>query len=629
MQKKFIKITGIIISLAMLITVLVTFFLQTVSANRDAKDGLDSTLSEVQTRIEENNVSIADLKQSLGQDYLARTRAFAYMIAQKPEIIESSAEMARILQLLDVDELHVTDEKGVIRWGTVPDYIGFDMDGADQTREFLPILKDRTLEIAQDPQPNGTLGILFQYISVSRMDKAGIVQIGMQPKRLESALENNQIGNVLERYNTGAQSVFALDKAGNTVAWHPDNTLIGKSAEEIGFKNGYDPFMGKFGKASINGKRMLLTAREIGDYIVVAQAGCSSIVANRNSQAVVQIISNIIVILVLMALISWLLKKQIVKPINVLAQELRRIEDGDLDTVVDVRTCPEFVLLSDGINSMVGSIRTQMEETAQILELQRQVAGNVEQAAVRLDGLSRANMATSEQIANGSTEQAASMQNLAEHIGELAEQIERDSAKAAEASRFSEEAGALLSQGDSELQNLVKAMHQINAMSADIKHVVKTIDDISFQTNILALNAAVEAARAGAAGKGFSVVADEVRMLAGKSAASAKQTAEMIGRTIDVMQSGEQLACQTAEAIRSVLERAKLANNLTNEIAAAAGDQAETVVQIRTSSDTVSGVIQQNSRLAEEGRDSAAGLLGEIQALRDLASGKNKRALHA
>lgn len=627
MQKKFIKITGIIISLAMLITILVAFFLQTFSAGKDARESLAGLLVEVETRIAENDRSIDELKKSLGEDYLARTRAFAYMIAQKPELLESSAELERIKNMLDVDELHVTDEKGVILWGTVPDYIHFDMGAADQTAEFVPILKDKSAELAQDPQPNGTKGILFQYIGVSRQDKGGIVQIGLQPERLETALENNQIGNVLERYNNNTQSVFALNKTDNTIAWHSNSALIGKSAAEIGLKNGASPFLGKFGNAKPDGKRLLMTGREIGDYVVMAGMDRASMVSTRNMQTVIQLISDLLVIAVLVASINWLLKKQIVLPIGSIAGQLRRIEGGDLDTVVDVHTCPEFTLLSNGINSMVGSIRKQMDESEELLENQKRVALEVERAAARLDELSKSNMDTSEQIAGGSTEQAASMQELAANIAMLADQIEKDSVKAAEASRISSEAGGILSQGDEELQRLVQAMHQINEMSTDIKNVVKTIDDISFQTNILALNAAVEAARAGAAGKGFSVVAEEVRMLAGKSAESAKRTAEMIGRTVNVMQTGEQLAGQTAETIRDVLKRAKVANGLTDEIASAAGGQAETVLQIRTSGDRVSGVIQQNSRLAQEGRDSAAGLQEEIRTLRSLTGGQTQKSL--
>lgn len=621
MQKKFIKVTGRIIALAMLITILVAFLLQTFSANGDARRDLDNTLTEVQARMEENDQSIAELKKSLGEDYLARTRAFAYIIAAKPEVLTSSAELQKITKMLDVDELHVTDEKGVIRWGTVEDYYGFDMNGAAQTAEFMPILTDKSFELAQDPQPNGTKGILFQYISVSRQDKTGIVQIGMQPTRLEAALANNAIGKVLERYNNDASSVFAVNKSDGMVAWHPNASLIGKSAQDIGIKNGADSLIGKYANGKIEGQRLLLTAREIGDYIVVAQKGQGAIVATRNMQALVLLVSDILVILVLVWQIGIQLKKQIVTPIGNIAEELRRIEGGDLDTVVDVHTCPEFVLLSDGINSMVGSIRAQMDETAELLDSQQKVSAEVERAAARLDELSNANMATSEQIAGGSNEQALAMEALTENIAMLAEQIRDDSLKAAEASRLSGEAGGTLSKGDEELQRLVNAMHQINEMSADIRNVVKAIDDISFQTNILALNAAVEAARAGAAGKGFSVVADEVRMLAGKSAASAKQTAEMIGRTIDVMQTGEQLAGQTAATIRSVLEQAKQANALTDDIAAAAGDQAETVAQIRNSGERVNEVIRENSRLAQEGRDSAAGLLGEIQDLRSLTGG--------
>lgn len=107
-------------------------------------------------------------------------------------------ELQRILDQLDVDELHVTDGDGFIRWTTVPAYQGFDMASSEQSSAFLPMLTDKSYELAQEPQVNGTVGTLFQYVGVARYDEPGIVQIGMQPTRLQSVLERTSIDKALE-----------------------------------------------------------------------------------------------------------------------------------------------------------------------------------------------------------------------------------------------------------------------------------------------------------------------------------------------------------------------------------------------------------------------------------------------
>lgn len=619
MQKKFIKATALIIAAAMCITILVTFLLQTFSSLGDAKDQLDYMLNEIEVRLEENSISIKDLKESLSDDYLSRTRSFSYMVAQDPSILESEQELNEIMKRLDVDELHVIDEKGIIRWSTIPSYVGFDMASSEQTLPFIEILENPELEIAQEPQPNGTLGILFQYIGVARMDQPGFVQIGLQPTRLESALKNNEIGNILERYKNNEESVFAVNRTDMTVAWHPDEAKIGKKLSEIGLKDGVEPYLGNVSTVTIDGISYRILAREIEDYIIITQVGTSGIYAARNMQVLVLIISDLLVVIVLVWQINLRLKKQMIQPINSIAEKIKKIENGSLDTVVEIHTSPEFTLLSNGINAMVSSIHSKMEETKELLETQKNTSLKVGESAARLDGLSHVNLATANQIADGSTEQSSSMQELTNNISDLAHQMGKDSDQAAKASYISSEVGDTLLQGSEELHKLVETMQQIDAMAQEIKNVVKTIDEISFQTNLLALNAAIEAARAGESGRGFSVVADEIRVLAGKSAESAKQTAEMIGHTTEVMHSGKVIAEKTADTVQNVVAKAKQANNLTDDIAATAGNQTKIIENIRIYSEQVKSVIQNNSKLAEEGRVGVSELLDEIQMLHSLA----------
>lgn len=619
MQKKFLRPVSYIIAVAMVLTLVIVFCVQTQMGYQRAKVELDYLLDSIAVDIDENADEIVRLKESTGADYLARARAFSHMIEIDPGLLDSAGRLQVIMELLDVDELHVTDANGIILWSTVPEYVGFDMSGSDQTREFLPILTNRSLEIAQEPQPNGALGILFQYIGVSRQDTPGIVQIGMQPTRLEAALARNEIGNVMQGYLDAEEGVFALYAADGTVAWHEDSSLLGKSAAEIGLTNGASAYEGVYRNGTVAGRNVRLSARTVGEYVVVAYMFRDAIMSSRLTQTWILLISDILVVAVMIGAISFLLKRQIVKPIQEVAGQLRLIEEGQLDTTVEVRSCPEFELLSDGINAMVNSIRQEMEQTQVLLGRQQDASVQMQDMAKSLRELSDGNMSTAERLSSGAAEQAEAIGRLTGSINQMMEQMQADNQRAVQAGAATSEAGLRLNRGAEDLEKLSVVMNDLNQMSGEIQKVVKTIDDISFQTNILALNAAVEAARAGQAGKGFAVVADEVRNLAGKSADSARQTAEMIGHTIEIMRSSQGFTTRAVESIHQAMEESRKANGLTEVIVEASTRQSATVEEIRGSSEQMNLVVQENARLAEASKDGVRQLLGEVQQLQNLA----------
>lgn len=615
MQKKFIKSAAVVISIAMVIALFIVFAFQNLVAYSTARDRLDYLLDSVERSLLANEAQIEQLKLSTGEDYLARTRAFAFMIAEDPSILTSEQKLNEIMTLLDVDELHVTDEQGVIRWGTVPGYFGFDMATSDQTVPFMPLLKDKNAELAQEPQPNGTRGILFQYIGVARKDKSGIVQIGMQPTRLEEALANTAIGMVLQQYIEQDEGVFALHVADGTVAWHSNQALIGLSAAEIGMTDSIQTICSDYNAHVIDGERSYMTGRVIGEYVILPYLSHASLMENRNVQSLLLLLSDTMIVLVTVWVLNFLLNKQIVQPIQAVGRELNKIEQGELDTKVDVRTSPEFSHLSDGINAMVDSIREKMQESERLLQQQRSAAHQINNISHTLRSLSAQNMDTADRLADGALSQSEAIARLAGNIDALEAQMSTDNTKVTLAGRTSSEAGEHLTRGVDLLAQLSAVMDELNQMSGDIQKVVKAIDDISFQTNILALNAAVEAARAGAAGKGFAVVADEVRSLAGKSAESARQTATMIGNTISIMQSGQALSTRAVAVIREAMEKSEQSGQLTGEILEASARQQNTVEDIRASGHMVEQIIRENSHLAVESKQGVSSLLNEVETL--------------
>lgn len=619
MKKQFTKRVGYIIVAAMAVTVILVFALQTITAYQNADSELDNLFANIERQVKNNNASIATLKESLNADYLSRTKAFAYMIEQQPEILDSAAKLNEIAALLDVDELHVIDEKGIIKWGTVPSYFGFDCNGSEQTIPFLEILKDSSIELAQEPQINGAGGILFQYIGVARRDQKGIVQIGMQPVRLEQALADNDISVVLSRIGDEDKSAFAINSENDTII-SGSQELVGITLEEAGIKGGSAAILNSYKNDTIGGKAVRIGVREIEGNLIAAQVTRSSFLANRNIQALLLVLSDIVVVMIMVMAIARLLSRQIVSPIAYIADDLKAIEDGSLDRRVNVGGCPEFMMLSGGINSMVDSIVEKMEQSERLMNNQRVVSQKMHGVADKLRLLSDSNLATADELSDGSSRQAEAINEMTENIRELSDRMKQYGDNATMAGNASQEAAEMLESSVSELLRLTEVMAQMNKMSSDIQNVVNAIDSISFQTNILALNAAVEAARAGAAGKGFAVVADEVRNLAGKSADSAKQTAEMIGQTIDIMRSGEMLSENAENMVRAAMDKFSLANRLTGEIVKASAEQGETVDQIFRAGEQISSVVQENSQLARESKDGVVKLLSEVEQLQSLAA---------
>ena len=223
----------------------------------------------------------------------------------------------------------------------------------------------------------------------------------------------------------------------------------------------------------------------------------------------------------------------------------------------------------------------------------------------------------SQMLAEGTTRQATAIDELSASIDSISEKVQNTANNAEEANKLSEDSRTKISQQNEEMETMLSAMEEIRTKSVQISDIIKTIDDIAFQTNILALNAAIEAARAGAAGKGFAVVADEVRNLAAKSAEAANNTTELISATVEAVTNGVQIAQNTAETMKEVMEYSEKTDVLIGEIYTAAAEQAEAVRQVTIGIGQISDVVQQNSATAEQTAASCEELSGQSRMLKE------------
>ena len=227
----------------------------------------------------------------------------------------------------------------------------------------------------------------------------------------------------------------------------------------------------------------------------------------------------------------------------------------------------------------------------------------------------------SQTLAEGASEQAASIEETSASLEELSSMTRRNAENAQKANELAKQARQAADRGVADMQAMSNAMAAIKTSSDDIAKIIKTIDEIAFQTNILALNAAVEAARAGEAGMGFAVVADEVRNLAQRSAQAAKETAVKIEGAITKTAQGVQINGKVAEALNDIVSKARQVDELVAEVASASHEQTQGIAQINTAVGQVDKVTQSNAANAEECAAAAQELNAQAAAMKESVGG--------
>jgi len=466
----------------------------------------------------------------------------------------------------------------------------------------------------------------------------------------------SQIVSGIQLEETGG--IFLVDTRTDTIIGHRDSAMTGRKLGEI--DSGVYSYAGEQIRAGKTGlsvvdKNYVQVERVPGsDWVAVAYVSRSEVLQELLTLAVVTAALALAALLLMTVLIVIQVRRVIGRPVRELSRVATRIAEGELEQTIRYSSRDELGLLADNFNRVTVRLRDYVRYINEIAQTLREIAGgnldftlqceytgefakiksSLEDISQALNGAmgqlriaSRDVAAGAEQVSNGSmvlsqgsTEQAAAVEALAGHIDSVSDSVHKVAQGAQEANRIARTVKEGLLDSNGKMRNLTEVIQNISDKSSEIHKIVKTIEDIAFQTNILALNAAVEAARAGAAGRGFAVVADEVRNLAGKSSNAAQETTVLLNQTVEIMGEGVHAAQDTAQSMLSVVEQADKMSGLISSIADYTKQQAINAEEITSGIGEISNVVQSNVATAEASAAASEELSGQAAMLSEMVS---------
>lgn len=357
---------------------------------------------------------------------------------------------------------------------------------------------------------------------------------------------------------------------------------------------------------------------------------------------ILQIVVVVIAVLITVMYCLFLIKA-IMIPMSKLSMAAKKMAEGDVDVdctkiynddlgeLLDefqlmVDATKEQARISDAISkgnltldvSARGDKDMLGKAIVRLISENNMTLSNVKEASAQITVGSEQVANASQALAQGSTEQASAIQQVTASMDEVTQRTKANATEAGQANVLVNNIKEMATSGNDQMKSMIQAMDDINASSETISKIIKTIDDIAFQTNILALNAAVEAARAGVHGKGFAVVAEEVRNLAAKSASAASETAEMIDDTIHKVGNGTKIAQDTAKSLDEIVTSIDEIVGLISNITLSSNDQATAISQIDQAISQVSTVVQTNAATSQQCAAASEELSNQAVTLRNL-----------
>ena len=376
MKRKITRRLSILIIIALLLFLAINYVLQMITAQNDMVRSSKELFWQIDNLVEQNEEELDVVKEDIKEVCLIRAKAAAYIFQEKKEKIKNLEEINKIVDLLQIDEVHIFNKKGTIYSGSEPEYYGLKMDSGEQIRFFKPMLKDKSMSLCQDITANTAEKKMMQYAAVWMEDGSNIVQIGMEPERVIEQTMKNEVSYVFSCFaNPPGSTLLAVNPETDKIVGSTDFNLLSKTTDDLGIdKEKMQRWEDGF-HCNINGKYVYCVFQKTDSVILGRTYEISELYRNVNTDNIRLIFYMVIITAIILYCITHYLDRNIVRSISDINDKLQHIAAGNLDERVTVENTPEFALLSDQINHMVKSILETTDTLGAALDATKQPIG--------------------------------------------------------------------------------------------------------------------------------------------------------------------------------------------------------------------------------------------------------------
>ena len=522
----------------------ITYFKMSGTLDGQMKQFVASNLDSIINQILQDEKSCSLTRDQLYKDLGSKVKALAEIVASNPSNL-SNARMTELAKVLDVDEIHITDEKGLIKYSTVAEFVGYDFDSSDQSRPFMQALTDKSFMLVQDPTPRGVDKTLFQYAGAARQDMPGIIQVGVAPKTLAELLEDLSPTSVIAGSGVGEKGFAILTDKTGKIIYHHDKSVIGKNIKELGVNIDLSSDSGELYYV-YNGEAKYLQYKNVSGYKLLTTVFRSEFLGPLYTMIRDLLVIELGVVLLGIIATFLIIRRTVLLKIKAVEGLIDKTAKFDL---AEDSSFNHLLRSKDEIGVIARAAASMRKALKEIVENIRKQSENLLSSSENLALAANESSASAEEVAHavdglakGASEQAREAQNGSEKLVLLSDEIGTVADKASSIEQKTLLVSEANNTGKKSLENLKERFEEniANTMkvgaivgnladkSGAIVRIIETIEDIATLTNLLALNAAIEAARAGDAGKGFAVVADEIRGLSEKTSTSTKEISVIV-----------------------------------------------------------------------------------------------------